>query len=189
MLPMRHPRSRVSQVLIRESRGSCSSIHISIVRDTVPVTSIKAVLAGLGLLLLGPVVALADDDSPQPAPVTGAPPPPAIRTDPADEPITIESDDKDFSYEVNGNARLCGNVVMRQGDRNIRADCLEYDAAHQSAKLEGGIVYSDPQLTVRGGDGTYSPATGAAFEGAQFELPDRNARGAARAMKMDANGK
>ncbi|HSU42492.1 MAG TPA: LPS assembly protein LptD, partial [Polyangiaceae bacterium] len=97
--------------------------------------------------------------------------------------------DKDFQYEVNGNARLCGNVEMRQGDRRIRADCLEYDAAKQSAKLEGGIVYTDPQLTVRGGDGTYSPTIGAEFEGAEFELPERNARGTARSMKMDANGK
>src|SRR5689334_24455009 len=122
MLPTRHPRSRVSQFRIEESRGSCSSIHLSIVRNTVPATSIKAVLAGLGLLLLGASLARADDDCPQPAPLTGQPPPPAARTDPADQPITIESDDNDFSYEVNGNARLCGNVVMRQGDRNIRAD-------------------------------------------------------------------
>jgi LPS-assembly protein len=153
------------------------------------VTSIKAVLAGLGLLLLGPVLAFADDDCPQPAPVSGAPPPPPVRTNPVDQPITIESDDKEFTYEVNGNARLCGNVVMTQGDRHIRADCLEYDAANQSAKLEGGIVYTDPQLTVRGGNGNYSPATGAAFEGTEFELPERNARGAAKSMTMDANGK
>ena len=151
-------------------------------------TSIKAVLAGLGLFLLGPL-ALADDDCPQPAPVRGAPPPVPARTNPVDQPITIESDDRDFQYEVNGNARLCGNVEMRQGDRRIRADCLEYDAAKQSAKLEGGIVYTDPQLTVRGGDGTYSPTIGAEFEGAEFELPERNARGTARSMKMDADGR
>src|SRR5262245_63987109 len=51
MRPMRHPRSRVSQVRIRFRRGSCSSIHISIVRN-VPETSIKAVSRGLGLSLL-----------------------------------------------------------------------------------------------------------------------------------------
>src|SRR4051812_24192202 len=143
MLPTRQPRSRVSQVRIKESRGSCSIIHISIVRNTVSATSIKASIAGLGLLLLGTANALADPDCPQPAPLTGAPPPVTPRTNPVDQPITIESDDKDFQYEVNGNARLCGNVVMKQGDRNIRADCLEYDATNQSAKLEGGIVYTD----------------------------------------------
>lgn len=158
-------------------------------RNTVPATSIKAVLAGLGLLLLGPVVAVADDDCPQPAPVTGKPPPPPPRTNPVNEPITIESNDNDFSYEINGNARICGDVVMKQGDRHIRADCLEYDASNQSAKLEGGVVYSDPQLTVRGGDGTYSATNGSEFQGAEFELPARNARGSARSMKMDANGK
>jgi LPS-assembly protein len=156
------------------------------------VTSIKAVLAGLGLLLLTLHPARADEEKetcPQPAPLTGAPPPAPARTNPTDQPITIESADNDFSYEVNGNARLCGNVEMKQGDRRIRADCLEYDAANQSAKLEGGIVYNDPQLTVRGGSGTYSPTLGTEFEGAEFELPERNARGSARSMTMDANGK
>ncbi len=152
-------------------------------------TSIKAVLAGLGLLLLGPVIARADDDCPQPAPVTGKPPPPPPRTNATDQPITIKSDDKDFTADVNGNLRMCGNVEMTQGDRTIRADCVEYDATSQSAKLEGGIVYADPQLTVRGGDGTYSQTNGSEFQGAEFELPERHARGSARSMKMDADGK
>ncbi|HTU68042.1 MAG TPA: LPS assembly protein LptD [Steroidobacteraceae bacterium] len=152
-------------------------------------TSIKALLAGLGLLLLGPV-ALADDDCPQPAPVTGKPPPAAPITPPAaDQPVTIEADDQNFAFDVNGNAKLCGNVVMRQGERSIRTDCLEYNAETQDAKMEGGIVFEDPQLKVTGGSGTYSPTLGAAFEGAQFELPERNARGAAKSMKMDPNGK
>jgi LPS-assembly protein len=161
------------------------------VRNTVPATSIKAVLACLGLLLCIDAARADEETCPQPAPapLTGAPPPAPARTDPTGQPITIESDDKDFTYEVNGNARLCGNVVMKQGDRRIRADCLEYDAAKQNAKLEGGIVYNDPQLTVRGGSGTYSPTLGTEFEGTEFELPERNARGSARSMKMDANGK
>ena len=37
-------------------------------------------------------------------------------------PITIEADDDDFQFDVNGNARLCGNVEMRQGNRSIRTE-------------------------------------------------------------------
>jgi LPS-assembly protein len=110
------------------------------------------------------------------------------KTDPANEPIEIETDPEGFEVGVNGNLRLCGNVHMRQGDRVIKADCLEYDAETQRAKLDGAVEFSDPTLTVRGSSGTYSPTLGAQFEGTQFELPARNARGAARSMKVDADG-
>jgi LPS-assembly protein len=126
---------------------------------------------------------------PAPAVVTGAPPPPAIRTDPSKEPVTLDFDDKNFTADVNGNVVASGNVVMRQGDRKIRTDHIEYDAQTSKAKLEGGIEYTDPQLIVRGNSGTYSPTLGTSFEGTEFELPERNARGAARSMQVDANNK
>jgi LPS-assembly protein len=141
---------------------------------------------GLGLLLVNDAIRADDTPCPPPAPVVATNP---VLTKPEDSPVTIEADNQDFELDVNGNARLCGNVVMHQGDRVIRADCLQYDAKTQSAKLEGGIVYTDPQLTVRGGQGTYSPTLGTTFEGTEFELPARNARGSARTMRMDANGK
>ena len=141
---------------------------------------------GLGLLLVNDAIRADDTPCPPPAPVVATNP---VLTKPEDSPVTIEADNQDFELDVNGNARLCGNVVMHQGDRVIKADCLQYDAKTQSAKLEGGIVYTDPQLTVRGGQGTYSPTLGTTFEGTEFELPARNARGSARTMRMDANGK
>src|SRR6185436_5177310 len=115
--------------------------------------------------------------------------PPRPKSDAAHAPITIESDDNNFEFDVNGNARVCGNVVMKQGDRHVHADCLEYNSKDQSAKLTGGIEYTDPVLTVRGNNGTYSPTLGADFQGTQFELPERGARGAARNLRADANGK
>lgn len=152
-------------------------------------TSIRALLAGLALLSFGSDLARAQD-CPQPEPVHGKPPAakPVSKVS-ADTPVSIEADDQDFAFDVSGNAKLCGNVVMKQGDRTIRADCLEYNAKSQDAKLNGSIVFDDPLLKVTGGSGTYSPTLGATFEGTEFELPDRNARGSARSMKMDANGK
>jgi len=125
---------------------------------------------------------------PQPASAEGAPPVPAKPAEPVDEPVTIEADDQDFSFDVNGNAVLSGNVVMRQGDKLIRADRLEYDAKNGNAKLTGAVEFSSPELKVRGSDGTYSPTLGVQFEGAQFELPASNARGAASSMKVEADG-
>src|ERR1043165_7676578 len=99
---MRHPRSRVSQEGMSAMRGSCLSIRISIVRDTVPVTSIKAAKLGLGLLLVALGVARADDPDDKPEKIVCPVPevangalkkPVKPATNPADEPITIESDD------------------------------------------------------------------------------------------------
>jgi LPS-assembly protein len=160
------------------------------VRDTVPLTSKKAATRGLGLLLLLALGARADEPvCPRPAEPEGAPVPAPARTDPSNEPVTIESDDKNFTADVNGNVVVSGNVVMRQGDRSIKTDHLEYDAQEGKAKLEGGVEYKDPQLTVRGNSGSYSPTLGTEFEGTEFELPARNARGAARSMQVDPNGK
>jgi LPS-assembly protein len=107
----------------------------------------------------------------------------------ASQPITIESDDQDFSFDAEGNARVCGNVEMRQGNRVLRTDCLEYNATTERAKLEGGVEYTDPELKVRGGNGTYSPTLGAQIQGTEFELPSRNARGAAGNLQVDGEGK
>jgi LPS-assembly protein len=109
--------------------------------------------------------------------------------DPSDLPITIETDDNDFEFDVNGNARACGNVEMRQGERLIRADCLEYNAAERSAKLDGAVEYTDPGLKVRGGDGSFSQSMGAEIRGAEFELTESNARGAAGSLKVDGQNR
>lgn len=107
--------------------------------------------------------------------------------DSTDKRATIDGDE--VEYSVNGNAVLSGNVEMRQGNRVLRADHLEYDAENQRAKLEGGVEFSDPTLTVRGNSGSYSAVLGAEFQGAEFELPERGARGAASSLQMDATGK
>ncbi len=152
----------------------------------------RAGYVGLGLTLLLAFPAARADEPPCPgsSPAPTAPSPPdEPEADPADLPITIESDDDDFEFDVNGNARLCGNVEMRQGERLIRADCLEYNSVDRTAKLDGAVEYSDPDLKVRGGDGSYSPALGAEIRGAEFELVQGNARGAAGSLKVGSDEK
>jgi lipopolysaccharide assembly outer membrane protein LptD (OstA) len=113
-----------------------------------PETSIRVAIRGLGLSLLLVLEAAHADEPPCPSttPAATAPARPATPPDP-DAPITIESDDNDFEFGANGNARLCGNVEMKQGDRTVRADCLEYNSKTQDAKLQGGIEYTDPITT------------------------------------------
>jgi LPS-assembly protein len=161
------------------------------VRNTVPASRFKPAIFVFVSLAFGQV--RADEvrtDEVCPAPTRTGPPAPAESEElPTDTPITIESDDDDFQFDVDGNARLCGNVVMRQGNRILKADCLQYDAAKQSAKMEGGVEFSDPRLTVRGASGEYSPTLGTEFRGAQFELHDRGARGSAESLQVGADGK
>jgi LPS-assembly protein len=125
-----------------------------------------------------------DSEGPVPAGPT-----PEELAEQAQQPITIDADDDDFEFDVNGNARLCGNVKMSQGQRVIRTDCLEYDAQTESARMRGGVEYSDPTLEVRGGNGSFSSATGAQIDGAQFELKERNARGSATNLRVDGQRK
>jgi LPS-assembly protein len=142
----------------------------------------------LAIASFSPAMCLAADaDCPESAVLTTTPSLPGAEAtaNPADEPISIEADDKEFSLDANGNAVLSGNVVMRQGDKVIRADRLEYEAKTGRAKVTGAVEFSSPTLKVRGSSGDFSPALGAQFEGAQFELPERNARGSARSMKVD----
>jgi LPS-assembly protein len=128
-----------------------------------------------------------DAECPQPPAADATAPDAAKSADTDNEPVTIEADDKDFSFDVNGNAVLSGNVVMRQGSKLVRADRMEYDSKTGRFKFVGAVEFSSPALKVRGSSGDYSPALGAQFEGAQFELPARNVRGAAGSMKVDAN--
>jgi LPS-assembly protein len=154
------------------------------------VTPIRTAPTILCLLLFAVAPVRADDrvECPQP------PGPATPEETPADDaastgPITIESDADDFEFDVAGNGRLCGNVQMRQGNRVIRADCLQYDARSQSAKLEGGVEYSDPRAVIRGNNGSYSPALGTTLEGAEFELPESHSRGAARSLGVSSDGR
>jgi LPS-assembly protein len=163
-------------------------------RETWKRARIFGSIVGPGLtciLTLARPVAADEPPCPGTAPATenaiATPAKPAV--DSSQAPISIEADDDNFEFGVNGDARLCGNVEMRQGERVIRTDCLEYNAQTQNAKLEGGVEYSDDKLRVRGGNGTYSPTTGANIDGAEFELPERNARGSATNLQVDGRTK
>lgn len=120
-------------------------------------------------------------------PSAAQPEKPEETTDPGKLPTDITGDK--VNYQVNGNLVLSGNVVMKQGDREIRADHLELNPQDRSAKLEGGVEYVAPNLIVRGNSGEYSPTLGANFQGTQFELPDRGARGSATNLRVDGQSK
>ena len=91
-------------------------------------------------------------------------------------------------YDVTGKtAVFTGNVVIRQGDRQIKADRVEIDA-HKNIKGQGGVDYTDPLVHIQGAGGDYAPNGGADFKSAQFELLQRPARGSAETMDLTPEG-
>jgi LPS-assembly protein len=83
---------------------------------------------------------------------------------------------------------LQGNVVVQQGDREIKAENAEYNQNENAFKVEGDVDYNDPVVHVTGGGGNYSATEGANFRDAEFELHERSARGAAAQMQLSPEG-
>jgi LPS-assembly protein len=105
-----------------------------------------------------------------------------------DAPIQIEGDDVDASTRADGAMHLKGDVVVRQGNRQIKAQDVQYEAKDNSLKVEGNVEFEDPIVRATGGGGNYSATGGANFRDAQFELRQRAAHGAAETMQMTPEG-
>jgi LPS-assembly protein len=144
----------------------------------------RAVAAGL-MLGLAPVALPADCPRPDPR-AAEALRPEANPTPDEEQPISVESDGA--SVTRTGDAALLGNVRVRQGSRTLRAETATYEAATRRFKVEGDVEYEDPQLRVKGSTGTWNGAEGGRFEGAEFELPARPARGSAGSLGMTPQG-
>lgn len=122
-------------------------------------------------------------------PVVAALPPAHTTTtaEPGSEDIEVSSEGAELSR--NGDARLRGEVVVRQGAREISAEDVTYEAGTRSFRVDGDVEYRDPQVRVRGETGSYDAAGGARFGGAEFEVPSRPARGTADEIAVRADGR
>ncbi|HEU4626633.1 MAG TPA: LPS assembly protein LptD [Steroidobacteraceae bacterium] len=114
-------------------------------------------------------------------------PAPPVPREPVDQADIEFSSDK-ATVGTDGNAQLSGNVVVRQGDREIRANNVEYNQSENAFKVEGNVEFEDPLVRVRGGGGHYSATEGADFRDAEFELRERSARGSAAQMQLTPEG-
>jgi len=122
----------------------------------------------------------------EPATEPAAAPPTAPRSAHGAGNIEISSDAADIG--VDGRGALKGNVVVRQGDVELRAGEMQIDKPNQYVQSAGSIDYNDPLVHVTGTGGSYSPGTGAEFQGARFELHERSARGASDSLALTPDG-
>jgi LPS-assembly protein len=124
---------------------------------------------------------------PELCPPVAAPLPQSTSTGkPGNEDIEVSSQGAELSRT--GDALLKGKVEVRQGDRHLSAEDVQYDNSSQSLKVEGNVEYQDPLVRVRGASGTYDAQGGASFSGTEFELPSRPARGEAREIVVQRDG-
>ena len=120
------------------------------------------------------------------ATAAGAPPPPSTPRSVPSGPVDITSDSA--TVGVDGKGSLRGNVQVRQGDRQISAEEMEYDRNQGTVRTDQHIDYQDPLVHVTGAAGSYSAASGGAFRDAHFSLAQRSARGTARDMTLTPQG-
>jgi LPS-assembly protein len=153
-------------------------------------------LAILSLGALIPVAQAGDQNScPSPTVPSLLPqttPPPAKKKPISEKDISSGGDIQIDAAHVDSDVArklsiFTGNVVIRQGDREIKADQVQVDA-QKNIKGQGGVDYTDPIVHILGAGGDYSPTGGADFRSAQFELLQRPARGSAETMNLTPEG-
>jgi len=100
----------------------------------------------------------------------------------ADTPIEYEADGVEATRD--GNYVLQGDVLIKQGDRTLKTRNAKYNSQEQSVEVDEAVEYADENLSVSGTSAQVDQVGGATFEGAKFELKDRNARGSADRIQV-----
>ena len=100
--------------------------------------------------------------------------------------ISVDADHSDYDV-TSDTAIFTGHVLIRQGDRELKADQVQIENK-KNVKGQGGVDYTDPLVHILGSGGDYSTEGGADFKDAQFELLQRSARGSAQTMNLTPEG-
>jgi LPS-assembly protein len=147
---------------------------------------IIALLATTGVLPPAAASECLWPDVPVEAATTSSPAPAADAKDPDKQPVQVRSGNAEMTRE--GDARLSGGVTILQGDREVSADAATYDASERRFEVEGNVEYRSPDLRLKGGAGSWNAIGTGQFTGAEFELPQRPARGSAESLEMNNAG-
>ena len=118
---------------------------------------------------------------------TASPGSAAVAEDPGEQPIQITSGGQS-EVTREGDVKLSGGVTILQGEREVSADAATYDASERRFEVEGNVEYRSPDLRLKGGAGSWNAIGTGQFTGAEFELPQRPARGSAESLEMNNAG-
>jgi len=87
-------------------------------------------------------------------------------------------------------ASMSGGIVLRRGNRLAGAEMASYDPVQRTLKLTGDVRYEDPDALILSDSAEFSYENGRIrFEGAEFEIGPRNARGTASVLEINQEGK
>jgi LPS-assembly protein len=119
---------------------------------------------------------------------SGAAPPAAdgAAGKPGEQPVEVRSGSAEVSRQ--GDAQLTGGVTIIQGDRQVTAESATYNADERRFEVKGDVEFRSPELRLRGGSGSWNALGTSQFTGAEFELPQRPARGSAAELEMTREG-
>ena len=105
---------------------------------------------------------------------------------PDELPVQVKGGSAEMTRE--GDAKLTGGVAISQGDREVTAESATYDASERRFEVEGNVEYRSPDVRLKGGTGSWNALGTGKFTGAEFELPQRPARGSASELEMTDKG-
>jgi lipopolysaccharide assembly outer membrane protein LptD (OstA) len=69
--------------------------------------------------------------------------------------ISVDADKVEHSLTTD-TASLTGHVVVRQGDRQMKADQIQLNTQTKDVKAQGNVDYTDPIVHITGARGDYS---------------------------------
>ena len=109
----------------------------------------------------------------------------------AGDPDTIEfqAGEVEASFGDDPTVSMSGGVLLRSGDRLAGAESANYDPLTRALHLTGGVRYEGPSSAVSSSSAEFGYDTGRIrFEGAQFQVGERNARGSAGVLEINQDG-
>jgi LPS-assembly protein len=90
----------------------------------------------------------------------------------------------------NPTASMSGGVLLRRGNRLAGAETASYDPVQRALHLGGGVRYEDPDSLILSDSAEFAYESGRIrFEGAEFEVGQDNARGAASVLEINQDGR
>ncbi len=110
--------------------------------------------------------------------------PSRVRPD-ADDPAASATS---VARQPNGDIALKGDVELRQGDRILRAQEIEYRASTDDFWIPGEVQLVDPNLTLSGEGAAASESGAAQFDHTKFAIPARAGHGSAGRIRLSAEG-
>jgi LPS-assembly protein len=148
---------------------------------------IIALLATTGVLPPGAASECLWPAAPMEPAAAALPAPAAEAEDPGEQPVKVKSGGRS-EMTRDGDLTFTGGVTIVQGERAVSADAATYDASDRRFEVEGSVEFRSPDLRLKGASGSWNALGTGQFTGAEFELPQRPARGSADTLEMDNSG-